>query len=106
MTTEPHQPEETSEKKGFGKRQIIATVLTLGVLVLVFAVVFPQFANYQEAWDAIQDMSTRWIITLIVATVVVIVIYALWHLSGGRRCRATSNYSAPLLGTHLRKQLP
>ena len=76
MTTERHQPEETSDKKGFGKRQIIATVLTLGVLVLVFAVVFPQFANYQEAWDALQDMSTGWIITLIVATVVVIVIYA------------------------------
>ncbi len=42
----------------------------------MFAVVFPQFANYQEAWDAIQDMSTGWIITLIVATVVVIVVYA------------------------------
>ncbi len=54
MTTEPHQPEETSDKKGFGKRQIIATVLTLGVLVLVFAVVFPQFAvDCRGAFDKV-----------------------------------------------------
>ena len=76
MTSETSQPEETPDKSGFGKRQIIATVLTLGVLVLVFAVVFPQFANYQEAWDAIQDMSTGWIVTLLIATIVVIVVYA------------------------------
>ncbi len=76
MTSETSQPEETPDKSGFGKRQIIATVLTLGVLVLVFAVVFPQFANYREAWDAIQDMSTGWIVTLLIATIVVIVVYA------------------------------
>ncbi len=76
MTSETNEPEETPDKSGFGKRQIIATVLTLGVLVLVFAVVFPQFANYREAWDAIQDMSTGWIVTLLIATIVVIVVYA------------------------------
>lgn len=76
MTSEAQEPAEGTGKAGFGKRQIIATVLTLGVLILVFAVVFPQFADYRQAWDAIQDMSTGWIVTLIVATIVVIVVYA------------------------------
>ncbi len=68
-------PAESPEKAGFGKRQIIGTIVTLVVLVIVFAVVFPQFADYQAAWEAIQDMSAGWITALIVATVVVIVVY-------------------------------
>lgn len=68
-------PAEPPEKAGFGKKQVIGTIVTLLVLVLVFAVVFPQFADYQQAWEAIQNMSTGWIVALIVATVVVIVVY-------------------------------
>ena len=75
MTDDAAEPEEQDEQSAFGARQIIATVLTLGVLVLVFAVVFPQFANYQQAWDAVQKMSTGGIVTLIVATIVVIIVY-------------------------------
>jgi uncharacterized protein (TIRG00374 family) len=77
-TPEAEQPEE---KSGFGKRQIIATVVTLVVLVFVFAVVFPQFANYQEAWDAIQAMDPGWIVALLVATIIVILVYELPYLA-------------------------
>ena len=59
---------QSEEKTGFGAPQIIATVLTLAVLVVVFAVVLPQFGDYRQAWDAIQDTSTGWIIALIAAT--------------------------------------
>lgn len=74
---EPTAPngEGEPQKATFGKKQVIATVLTLAVLVIVFAVVFPQFADYQQAWDAIQNMSTGWIIALLVATVFVIIAY-------------------------------
>lgn len=75
----PDPDEETAPtqgKKGFGKQQIIATVLTVGILILVFAVVLPQMGDYGEAWDAISSMSTGWILALIVATVFVIVAYA------------------------------
>jgi uncharacterized protein (TIRG00374 family) len=74
-TTEPDSQSESPQKATFGKKQIIATVLTLAVLVIVFAVVFPQFADYGQAWDAIQTMSTGWIVALLVATVFVIVAY-------------------------------
>jgi len=62
-------------KAGFGKQQIIATIVTLVVLVIVFAVVLPQLGDYDKAWTAIQGMSTAWIVALLVATTVVIVVY-------------------------------
>ena len=74
-TTDSDPQPESTTKRGFGKRQVIATVLTLAVLVIVFAVVFPQFADYRQAWDAIQTMSAGWIIALIIATIVVITLY-------------------------------
>ncbi|MFB3048730.1 MAG: hypothetical protein ACE1Z9_01135 [Acidimicrobiia bacterium] len=74
-TTDSDSQPESPAKRGFGKRQVIATVVTLAVLVIVFAVVFPQFADYRQAWDAIQTMSAGWIIALIIATIVVIIVY-------------------------------
>jgi uncharacterized protein (TIRG00374 family) len=60
---------------GFGSRQIVALVVTLVVLVIVFARVLPQLGDYSQAWDAIQDMSTGRLVALIGATVAVILIY-------------------------------
>jgi putative heme transporter len=74
-SNQDHTESEAPEKTGFGKQQVIGTIVTLAVLVIVFAVVFPQFADYQQAWDAIQQMSAGWIVALIVATVVVITVY-------------------------------
>lgn len=65
-------PEATST---FGKRQIIATLVTLVTLVIVFAGVLPQLGDYDEAWAAIQAMSTADITGLVLATAVVILIY-------------------------------
>lgn len=70
-------PDEPESGPGFGRRQVIATIITLAVLVLVFVVVLPQFADYSQAWEAIQAMSVGWIVTLVVATVVVIGVYVL-----------------------------
>jgi len=72
---DPQKPAEPEKKSGFGKTQWIATIVTILVLILVFVVVFPKFADYQQAWDAIQAMSTGWIVALIVATIILIIVY-------------------------------
>jgi uncharacterized protein (TIRG00374 family) len=63
------------EAPKFGKKQIIAGILTLIVLVLVFVVVLPQFGDYDQAWEAIKGMETWQLGVLFLATVAVIVIY-------------------------------
>lgn len=57
------------------KKQAIAGVLTIAVLVFVFVGVFPKFADYGAAWDSIQDMSTGSLIALGIITVVNILVY-------------------------------
>ena len=69
------QSQHDSKKSGFGAKQWIATLLTLLVMVYVFAVVFPSMGNYSQAWTAIQGMSMGWVVALIVLTIAVVVIY-------------------------------
>lgn len=57
------------------KKQVIAGLVTLVVLVIVFVGIFPKFANYSAAWDSIQQMSIAAVAALLVATVVNIVVY-------------------------------
>ncbi len=59
----------------FGKEQIVAGVITLVILVLVFAVVLPQLGDYGAAWDAISGMDTWQLSFLIAATLVMLVFY-------------------------------
>ncbi len=68
---------EAPPKGGFGKQQIIATIITLVVLIIVFVRIFPQLGDYDKAWAAIQNMSTAWVVALVVATISMILIYAL-----------------------------
>lgn len=57
------------------RKQVIAGILTLAVLVFVFFGVFPKFANYSDAWAAIQDMSVVAVASLVAVTLVNIVVY-------------------------------
>jgi uncharacterized protein (TIRG00374 family) len=68
-------------KPKFGQQQIIATVLTLLVLVIVFAVVLPQFGDYDAAWAAIQNMKTWHVALIVLATIALIIIYVLPYLA-------------------------
>lgn len=74
-------PEGVSPKPGFGKQQVIALIITLVVLVIVFAQVLPQLGDYDQAWAAIQDMPTEWLVALLVATIAVILIYVLPYMA-------------------------
>jgi len=57
------------------KKQIIAGIVTVVTLILVFGIVFPQFANYEDAWAAVQKMSAVAIVLLAAMTVVNIAAY-------------------------------
>ncbi len=73
---EPNRP-ETPAKPTFGKQQIIGAILTLIILVYVFAVVLPQFGDYDQAWTAIQNMTALQLGLIILATIANIFIYVL-----------------------------
>ncbi|MFV9671897.1 MAG: lysylphosphatidylglycerol synthase transmembrane domain-containing protein [Acidimicrobiia bacterium] len=74
MTNDPTAAVPAPAKTG-KKKQIIAGIITLITLVFVFGVVFPQFADYSEAWDAVQEMSSTALVFLVVATVILIIVY-------------------------------
>lgn len=57
------------------RKQIIATIVTLVVLVVVFAGILPRFGNYAEAWDQIASMSVVQLGVLSVSVVFSIVVY-------------------------------
>ncbi len=74
-TSDALPDEPGPSKSGGNRKQIIAGGLTLLILIVVFGVVFPQFADYSEAWTAIQAMSTAALVALVAAMVINIVIY-------------------------------
>lgn len=62
-------------KPKFGKQQIIATILTVGILLIMVVVVLPQLGDYGEAWTAIQGMEPWQLGLIALATVGLIIIY-------------------------------
>lgn len=68
-------PQADPAKPTFGRQQVIATVLTLLILVLVFVVVLPQFGDYAAAWDAIKTMGMWEIALIVAATIALIIVY-------------------------------
>ena len=69
------EPTAPSPELRFGRKQILATILTLAVVVVVFAEVLPKLGDYDRAWEAIRTMPPVWILALVVATVGVVVVY-------------------------------
>jgi uncharacterized protein (TIRG00374 family) len=60
-------------------RIVVSTAITVAVLVVVFVGVFPKVADYSEAWSAIQQLPTAYLLALVVATVVNLAVYV-WPL--------------------------
>jgi uncharacterized protein (TIRG00374 family) len=74
MTTET-PPSAAPPKPKFGKSQIIATILTLIILVMVLVALKNMGADYGAAWTAIQGMDVWELGLIVLATIVLIVIY-------------------------------
>ena len=60
---------EAKKSKGLWRRAL-GLVVSVGLIVVIFVGVIPQFASYADAWTAIQSMSTAWLVALIVAAAV------------------------------------
>lgn len=74
MTTETPQAAVPPKPK-FGKSQIIATILTLIILVMVFVALKNMGADYGAAWTAIQGMEWWELGLIVLATIALILIY-------------------------------
>ena len=62
-------------KKKSRKKTIITTIVGLVIMVAIFAVLFPHFADYQQAFTQLAEMPNIWIAALIIAGLVNIVVY-------------------------------
>jgi uncharacterized protein (TIRG00374 family) len=76
--TAPNQAAATPPRRSVW-RIVISTAVTVAVLVVVFVGIFPKVADYSEAWSAIQQMPTSYVVALVGATVVNLVVYV-WPL--------------------------
>ncbi|UDY34380.1 lysylphosphatidylglycerol synthase transmembrane domain-containing protein [Dermatobacter hominis] len=74
-TTGAPAPDVPPAKRPAIWKQLIAAAITIAVLVIVFFGIFPKFANYSEAWDAIQEMSVASLVLFGVFTILNIVVY-------------------------------
>jgi uncharacterized protein (TIRG00374 family) len=70
--TDATAPRDTSHDR---RNRVIAAVVTVVVLVIVFAGILPKFGNYSEAWDAIKDMSVAELGVLIASVAFSIIVY-------------------------------
>ncbi len=57
------------------RTRVIAGVVTLVVLVIVFAGILPKFGNYAEAWDLIKNMSIEQLAVLASSVIFSIMVY-------------------------------
>ena len=58
---------------------LVSAAVTVAVLAVVFLGIFPKVADYSEAWSAIQQMPTGYLVALVVATGVNLAVYV-WPL--------------------------
>jgi uncharacterized protein (TIRG00374 family) len=68
-------------KKKSRKKTIITTVVGLVIMVAIFAVLFPHFADYQQALQQLAEMPNIWIAALILAGIINIAIYPVTALA-------------------------
>lgn len=67
--------EPVAERRPSKKRTIITAVLGLIIMVLVFAFLFPQFANYQQAFAQLERLNWAWVLALVGASALNIWVY-------------------------------
>ena len=67
---EAEQPRPQSAQRRKQLRHRLVQLLSVLVIVAVFAFIFPQIASYRDAWNVVRAMSAPWILGLIGITLV------------------------------------
>lgn len=67
--------EELRGSAGLGRQQLVGTVVTLVLLVVVFAGIIPQLGDYSQAWAAIGEMGAAGSVALLGSLVLMLVAY-------------------------------
>lgn len=67
--------DELPQSPGLGRQQLVASIVTLVLLVVVFAGIIPQLGDYSQAWAAIGDMSAVSSVALLGSLVLMLVAY-------------------------------
>jgi uncharacterized protein (TIRG00374 family) len=69
LTAAPNNAGKTGEKKPMWRR-VLGGSLSLALILFIFLGVIPQFANYSQAWTAIQNMAPGWWVAILAAATV------------------------------------
>ena len=77
-------PKQAASRRSTVVKSVLSGVVTLATLVIVFMVIFPQFADYDAAWAAIQAMSAGAVVALLLATLLNLIVYA-WPFPAASR---------------------
>ncbi len=67
--------DQLPQSPGLGRQQLVGTIITLVLLVVVFAGIIPQLGDYSQAWTAIADMGTAGSVALLGSLVLMLVAY-------------------------------
>ena len=71
----------TPVKNKSRKKTIITTIVGLVIMVAIFAVLFPQFADYKQALQQLAEMPNIWIAALVLAGIINIAVYPVTALA-------------------------
>lgn len=71
----------TPVKNKSRKKTIITTIVGLVIMVAIFAVLFPHFADYKQALQQLAEMPSIWIAALVLAGIINIAVYPVTALA-------------------------
>ena len=60
--------DEAQKRRRTGKRRLVMMVVSVALVVAVFALALPKIANYRDVWNVISALSWPWIAALLVAS--------------------------------------
>ena len=69
MTARTPPDRAAAASVGRSRQRILLSALGIGVVVLVFAFLFPRLADYGEVWDVLGDIPVHWMVLVVVASV-------------------------------------
>ncbi len=87
-------------------KSVVSGVLTLATLAVVFLVIFPQFADYEAAWAAIQDMSAAALVAFVLATLLNLLVYVWPFPAASRQVRYGPSFVVRQTGFSISNGIP